>query len=233
MSDDRTHDPDEPFAWSSLVVRGTQSATFLQGQLSQDLDTIGAQGGWSALLTPSSEVLATCFVTIVEGGYELLVARAVGDAALARLKRFHLRVDCTIALNDALRGPYNTIGEQIERGEPGPSEFLGLSPQCYGQSFVERTVSFTKGCFTGQELVARLDARGANVPWRFVRATGPTREAIAQRLVASGPATGASLAGVTSAVRRDRGVDALGFVHRSALDTPGDDEHGVRVRVIA
>ena len=28
---------------------------------------------------------------------------------------------------------------------------------------VERTVSFTKGCFTGQELVARLDARGSKV----------------------------------------------------------------------
>jgi folate-binding protein YgfZ len=27
-----------------------------------------------------------------------------------------------------------------------------------------RSVSFTKGCFTGQELVARIDARGANVP---------------------------------------------------------------------
>jgi folate-binding protein YgfZ len=32
---------------------------------------------------------------------------------------------------------------------------------------VDRTVSFTKGCFTGQELVARLDARGSNVPWRM------------------------------------------------------------------
>ncbi len=32
---------------------------------------------------------------------------------------------------------------------------------------VDRTVSFTKGCFTGQELVARLDARGSNVPWRL------------------------------------------------------------------
>jgi len=32
---------------------------------------------------------------------------------------------------------------------------------------VERTVSFTKGCFTGQELVARLDARGSNVARRL------------------------------------------------------------------
>ena len=29
---------------------------------------------------------------------------------------------------------------------------------------VDRAVSFTKGCYTGQELVARIDARGGNVP---------------------------------------------------------------------
>jgi folate-binding protein YgfZ len=33
---------------------------------------------------------------------------------------------------------------------------------------VERTVNFTKGCYTGQELVARLDARGSNVARRLV-----------------------------------------------------------------
>jgi tRNA-modifying protein YgfZ len=32
---------------------------------------------------------------------------------------------------------------------------------------VDRTVSFTKGCFTGQELVARLDSRGSNVARRM------------------------------------------------------------------
>jgi len=37
---------------------------------------------------------------------------------------------------------------------------------------VERTVSFTKGCYTGQELVARLDARGNNVPRRLVGVVG-------------------------------------------------------------
>jgi folate-binding protein YgfZ len=34
-------------------------------------------------------------------------------------------------------------------------------------SLVEHTVSFTKGCYTGQELVARLEARGANVARRL------------------------------------------------------------------
>jgi folate-binding protein YgfZ len=29
---------------------------------------------------------------------------------------------------------------------------------------VDRSVSFTKGCYTGQELVARIDSRGGHVP---------------------------------------------------------------------
>jgi tRNA-modifying protein YgfZ len=34
---------------------------------------------------------------------------------------------------------------------------------------IEQTVSFTKGCYTGQELVARIDSRGGHVP-RHLRA---------------------------------------------------------------
>ena len=38
-----------------------------------------------------------------------------------------------------------------------------------GQWVIDASVSFTKGCFTGQELVARIDSRGGNVP-RHLRA---------------------------------------------------------------
>ncbi len=41
---------------------------------------------------------------------------------------------------------------------------------------VDRTVSFTKGCFTGQELVARLDSRGSNVARRLCGLVVPGRE---------------------------------------------------------
>src|SRR5690606_4763618 len=33
-----------------------------------------------------------------------------------------------------------------------------------GRWVIDASVSFTKGCFTGQELVARIDSRGGNVP---------------------------------------------------------------------
>ena len=35
-----------------------------------------------------------------------------------------------------------------------------------GQAVIDASVDFTKGCFTGQELVARIDSRGGNVPRR-------------------------------------------------------------------
>ncbi len=41
-------------------------------------------------------------------------------------------------------------------------------PAEVGQWVVDESVSFTKGCFTGQELVARIDSRGGNVPRRVL-----------------------------------------------------------------
>lgn len=43
----------------------------------------------------------------------------------------------------------------------------GMNPYELGDKVVAQCVSFEKGCYTGQELVARLDARGANVPQRL------------------------------------------------------------------
>jgi folate-binding protein YgfZ len=37
-------------------------------------------------------------------------------------------------------------------------------PAEVGAWAIEAAVSFTKGCYTGQELVARIDSRGGNVP---------------------------------------------------------------------
>ncbi len=44
-----------------------------------------------------------------------------------------------------------------------------------GPAILGRSVSFTKGCYTGQELVARIDSRGGNVPRqiRVVHMEGP------------------------------------------------------------
>jgi folate-binding protein YgfZ len=52
---------------------------------------------------------------------------------------------------------------RIEAGLPVNGRELEEGTIAAEVGLVERTVSFTKGCFTGQELVARLDARGSKV----------------------------------------------------------------------
>ena len=46
-------------------------------------------------------------------------------------------------------------------------------PATLGQRVIDASVSFTKGCYTGQELVARIDSRGGNVPRRRCGFTSP------------------------------------------------------------
>jgi folate-binding protein YgfZ len=55
---------------------------------------------------------------------------------------------------------------RIEAGVPvsGVDITTDTIPAEAGQWLVDASVSFTKGCYTGQELVARIDSRGGNVP---------------------------------------------------------------------
>jgi tRNA-modifying protein YgfZ len=77
---------------------------------------------------------------------------------------------------------------------------------------VEMTVSFTKGCYTGQELVARIDSRGSHVArnLRGLRLSGPA--------TAGSPLeAGGKTAGVLTSVARSpaSGWVGLGYVNRN------------------
>lgn len=52
---------------------------------------------------------------------------------------------------------------RIERGLPRMGSELDQSTIAAEAGLVETSVSFTKGCYVGQELIARIDARGDNV----------------------------------------------------------------------
>jgi folate-binding protein YgfZ len=108
---------------------------------------------------------------------------------------------------------------------------------------LDRTVSFTKGCYTGQELVARLDARGNNVPRRLVGIVGgsdPAGPVLAYGMTLHAgddpPAADTSLADVvadkvvgtvtSAAWSPELGAwAALGYLHRT-VESPG----AIRVR---
>jgi folate-binding protein YgfZ len=219
MNDASEKTVDGTALWSGIVARGPESDVFLQGQLSQDISSLSTNGGWALLLAPDSVVITSCFVTPNPDGFTLAVPRALGDVALARLRRFLLRTKCTLELIDLDAGPFSSVADRIAAGQPGPEEFeKQLTPHTFGASFVRSTISFTKGCFTGQELVGRLDARGSSVPWRLVRASGPSEDRVNEVLHAKGPA---GTSGLTSVTSTSEGIIGLAIAHRTLL---GSDE---------
>lgn len=95
---------------------------------------------------------------------------------------------------------------RIAAGVPAMGSELGPEtiPAEAGAWLIDASVSFTKGCYTGQELVARVDSRGSNTPrkLRLVRAAdaaGDGSAALVAGAVLVGP-DGSEVGTVTSAV---------------------------------
>jgi folate-binding protein YgfZ len=133
----------EPLDWACVAVRGPDATAVAQAP-------DGSTEGPSLMLAvawPGYE------------GVDLLGPAPHGDAACAGwVTSDLLRAD--LATWDAAR---------IEAGIPMAGKEITEATIAAEVGLVERTVSFTKGCYTGQELVARLDARGSNVARRLCR----------------------------------------------------------------
>ena len=173
-------------------VSGPEAAPFLQGQLSQDVEGM-AEGAsaWSLILQPQGKVEALVRVTReADDSFLLDVDAGHGEAVVARLDRFKLRVKATLTEAeprsyevDESGTPVPASGEpdegwreqwdrrRVELGIPAMGTELTEDTIPEEAGVVDASVSFTKGCYTGQELVARIDSRGRNVPRRLRRVT--------------------------------------------------------------
>ena len=83
-----------------ISVAGDDAATFLQGQLTNDIQQVSAtQSQLSAYCTPKGRVLASFFITQRQGIYYLSVEKDLLEPTLKRLRMYVLR--SKVALEDA------------------------------------------------------------------------------------------------------------------------------------
>jgi tRNA-modifying protein YgfZ len=112
---------------------------------------------------------------------------------------------------------------RIEAGWPAMGRELTERTIPAEAGLLDVAVSFTKGCYTGQELVARLEARGNRVPFRLrgvVLGDAPVVPSVGAELKRGDKTAGT----VTSAGRSpDLGTVALAYVHRD-VEPPAEVE---------
>ena len=155
----------------TLLISGTDARSFLQGQLSADIDA----------LAPARPLLASCnsaqgrvqaVVWLVErsDGIALLLPASMVERTALRLRKYVLR--SKVAIDQLQEVP--DLPEAHAYREPD-WRLAGIRaglPQVYPEThetFVAQMlnldvlggVSFEKGCYTGQEIIARTHFRGA------------------------------------------------------------------------
>ena len=237
-------------------VNGPDAASYLQGQLSQEVLGLGVGSStWSLLLNPNGKVVA--LVRLARIGPDAFVLESdegTSDAVTERLKRFMLRtkveIDGASQVVLAVRGDVTTrdftgaahviaVGWPLDAGvdvvnptqeqrataHGGVAEYDALrisnGVPAHGNEltdktipdetgWVSRSVCFTKGCYTGQELVARIDSRGhVNKYLRLITGGGDVPELGADLLL---PDHNASA--ISSSAPIDDGFVALAYVQR-------------------
>lgn len=107
---------------------------------------------------------------------------------------------------------------RIIAGEPawGREIRAGMNPTELGPVYIKARTDFNKGCYTGQELIERVDSRGYNTPKRFscfiIFGQGESMDN--ESIVVT--ETGKTVATITSVQQVPRGNFSvgMGFIHR-------------------
>ena len=161
-----------------VSLRGADALGYLDTQCTQDLTSLDVNGrATTLLLAPSGEIVTIATVHRVLPDVMLLeVPAGTGDATVARLERFAIRADVAFSAHEAPveapRGWFADALARIAAGVPGAAELArGLVPHGIGEELRASCVSLTKGCYPGQELVARMQARDATPPYVLRRCT--------------------------------------------------------------
>jgi folate-binding protein YgfZ len=196
----------------TVTVSGPDALSYLQTQASQDLrDLAVGESRWTFLLTPAGRVESLARATRADDETVVLDTDAGwGSALLDRVNRFKIRVRAETTLAEASGAAPSAVAEVARIAAGWPRMGAEIVP---GETIPAETgitgvaVSFTKGCYPGQELVERMDSRGATAP-RSLR-----HLVVAEGTSPGDPvldAEGAEVGVVTSVA----GTAALGYVKR-------------------
>ena len=165
--------PDLSEFLAPIKVEGADAAAFLHGQFTTDVTGLAPDRACiSAWCDAKGRTTATFFLARQDETFLLLVPDDIKETFVKRLKMFVLRANVAIA--DAgeedvpqypqLPGTDGDVSEMalIRQGIPllHTSTSGRFLPQELNLDRLD-AVSFTKGCYPGQEIIARLRYRGA------------------------------------------------------------------------
>ncbi len=156
-----------------LLVSGDDATAFLQAQLTQDIDpaAVGSDPLLAAWCNPKGRTIALFRVRRLDDAWRLALPEAMTAAVRKRLEMFRFRSRVSIDAEPATAGDLGIAGDPTEAewrarlvadGVPtiASEQSERFTPHMLNLDLLG-AVSFDKGCYPGQEVVARTHYRGA------------------------------------------------------------------------
>ena len=163
------------FPYSEVLVSGVDAFDFLQGQLSNDLRRLEKEPRLlSAWCNPKGRVICLLRVTKSSAGYTLVLPGELLEEVVRRLTLFRFRAKVEFETSSADReSPGLNIPGKMSFDEWRLHNLRDGIPEIYAPQSEKFTphmlnldrldaISLNKGCYTGQEIVARTHYRGAS-----------------------------------------------------------------------
>ncbi len=146
---------------STIKVTGPDAFEFLQGQLSNDLGRLDAEAEiLAAWCNPKGRVIWFGTVRRIDSGYGLSAPAETANEITRRLAvyRFRSRVDSVVVDEGTSVDP----DFLVQNGYPfiGAAQAEKFTAHMLNLDLLD-AVSFDKGCYTGQEIIARTHYKGA------------------------------------------------------------------------
>ena len=153
---------------SIIQISGVDSAEFLQGQITNDINFVSENKILtSAICNVKGRVLAVFRILRISSGFLIFVNKSVAEKFKTHLEKYAVFFKTKIEFIDKAIDGIEIISESdwklncIERGFVEITESISevftpheLNYQNLG------LINFEKGCFTGQEVIARMHYRG-------------------------------------------------------------------------
>jgi folate-binding protein YgfZ len=158
------------FPYSKIIVSGADAFDFLQAQLSNDLRLLDERDELlAAWCNPKGRVICILRIRRSDAGYVLILPAELAGSVLQRLTlfRFRSRVEFQPAPASppdlGIQGSLEEwLLDNLKSGRPEvwQAQSEGFTPHMLNLDLIG-AVSFDKGCYPGQEIVARTHYRGA------------------------------------------------------------------------
>ena len=146
---------------ATINVTGPDAFTFLQGQLTNDLGRLDAEAEiLAAWCSPKGRVIWFGTVAAIESGFALSAPAETAADIVKRLTifRFRSKVDFDIVDEGITVDPEFLI--QNGYAFIGAAQAEQFTPHMLNLDLID-AINFDKGCYTGQEIVARTHYKGA------------------------------------------------------------------------